>query len=377
MSEADAPRLRLRTFAAPAVHGPDGPLGGTAAQPQSLALLTVLAAAGEQGISRDKIIALLWPECDAKRARHRLSQLCHALRRSLGEHIFLAAGTELRLAQSQITSDVGEFKSACRRGDSERAVGCYGGPFLDGFFLTDAREFERWVEGERVALARAFTEALETLAIEAEARGDRAEAAHWWSRLGEHEPLSSRVIIKLMSALAAHGDRAGALEQARRYEEGLGRELEAEPNPAVVALADRLRHPPPQSDFAPAALRRRLSIAVLPFTKLGSMPDNYLAEGLVEEITHGLAQLEGVRVTSVVSSERLSVASPGAILEGIIRQIDDRVRLIVRLVDSADGSYLWSSRYDRAVDDLFAVQDELSRTIVEDLRGLMGSLSAR
>jgi TolB-like protein len=176
-----------------------------------------------------------------------------------------------------------------------------------------------------------------------------------------------------MSALAAHGDRAGALEQARRYEEELGRELEAEPNPAVVALADQLRRAPAATAPSPAALRRRISIAVPPFARLGTMPENYLAEGLVEEITHRLAQLQGVRVTSVPSAERLSAAGPSAVLEGIIRQIDDRLRLIVRLVDSADGSYLWSSRYDRKVGDVFAVQDELSKVIVEELRGFLGS----
>jgi DNA-binding SARP family transcriptional activator len=346
-------------------------LGGTAAQPQSLALLTLLAVAGERGVSRDKVIALLWPECDAKRARHRLSQLCHALRRSLGD-IFSCASSEIRLDEARITSDVADFRDACAGGDSERAVACHGGPFLDGFFLNGAPEFERWVEGERTTFARGFTEALETLAIEAETRGDRGEAARWWSRLAEHEPLSSRVIIKLMSALAAHGDRAGALAQARRYEEGVGRELEAEPNPAVVALADRLRHAPPQSDPAPATPRRRLTITVLPLTRLGTMPDNYLAEGLVEEITHGLAGLEGVRVTSVPWSERVSRTSPGAVLEGIIRQIADRLRLIVRLIDSADGSYLWSNRYDRVVDDVFVLQDALSKTIVEELRQFPG-----
>jgi DNA-binding SARP family transcriptional activator len=371
MSEADAPRLKLRTLGAPAVEGPDGPLRGTAAQPQSLALLVLLAAAGERGMSRDKIVALLWPECDDKRARHRLSQLGHALRRSLGENIFVPGSAELRLDSRQITSDIAEFKTACARGDSERAVACYGGPLLDGFFLGDSPEFERWVEAERVAFARAFTEALETLAIDAESRGDRPEAARWWSRLVEHEPLSSRVIIRLMSALAAHGDRAGALEQARRYEEELDRELEAEPNPAVVALAARLRVAPTDAGSIQVASRRRVFIALHPFTKLGSMPDHYLAEGLVEEITNGLARLEGVRVTSVTSPERLNRAGPSAILEGTIRQIGNRVRVIVRLMDSADGSRLWSNRYDRAVDDVFAVEDELSMTIVEELRGFL------
>jgi serine/threonine-protein kinase len=330
-----------------------------------------VATAGERGLSRDKIVALLWPECDTRRARHRLSQLCHALRRSLGEHIFSSASSEIRLDPGQISSDVAEFKAACLRGDSERAVACYGGPFLDGFFLSGAPEFERWVEAERVAFARAFTEALETLAIESETRGQQADAARWWSRLAEHEPLSSRVIIRLMSALAAHGDRAGALAQARRYEEGLDRELEAAPNPAVVALADRLRAAPVDAGTFAAVPGRRVAIAVVPIIKLGSMPNDYLAEGLVEELTSRLARLEGIRVTSTTSPERLGRADPNAILEGIIRQIGNRIRLIVRLVDSADGSYLWSSRYERVVDDIFTVQDELSKTIVGELQGFL------
>jgi DNA-binding SARP family transcriptional activator len=320
-------------------------------------------------MSRDKIIALLWPECDSKRARHRLSQLCHAIRRSLGE-VITAGSTELRLDPGRITSDVAEFKHAFARADSERAVASYSGPFLDGFFLSDAPGFERWVEGERVAFARAFTEALETLAIDAESRGDRSKAARWWNKLAEHEPLSSRVIIKLMSALAAHGDRAGALEQARRYEDELGRELEAEPNPAVVALAERLRAAPADAASFPVRTRRRILLTVVPFIKLGSISDDYFADVLREEITHGLAQVEGVRVTSNVSPE-ISSASPAAMLEGIIRQIGDRLRLIVRLVDSSDGSYLWSSRYDRAMDDVLTLEDELSKAVVSDLEAFL------
>jgi TolB-like protein len=58
-------------------------------------------------------------------------------------------------------------------------------------------------------------------------------------------------------------------------------------------------------------------------------------------------------------------------LEGIIRQIGDRLRLIVRLVDSSDGSYLWSSRYDRAMDDVLTLEDELSKAVVSDLEAFL------
>jgi TolB-like protein len=362
--------LRIRSFGSPAVEGPDGPLGGCAAQRQVLALLTLVAAAGERGLSRDKIIALLWPEVDARRSGHRLSQLLHALRRSLGEDALIAAAGEIRLNPDRITSDVAEFKAARSRGVLETAAICYSGPFMDGFFLGDAPEFERWVESERASLARAYGEALETLAIDAETGGDRASASRWWSLLAEHEPLSSRVIMRLMSALAAHGDRAGALHQAQRYEVGVGRELEASPNPAVLALADRLRRAPTAD--APAPDEARFSVVVLPITNLSSARSNdYLAEGLVEELTSRLARLEGVRLVAVPSPESITRASLDAVLEGSIRQADGRIRLILRLVDPADGSHLWSQRYERVVENVFELQDELTEAILRELGAVL------
>ncbi len=80
-----------------------------------------------------------------------------------------------------------------------------------------------------------------------------------------------------------------------------------------------------------------------------------------------LAQLPSVRIIPLGSADRLDRAKPTAVLEGILQQIDSRVRLMVRLVDPADGSYLWSSRYDRTVEDVLAVQDELSKTIVDEI----------
>ena len=366
----DPPVLRLRSFGSPAVEGPDGPLGGCAAQRQALALITLVAAAGDRGLTRDKIVALLWPEADTRRAGHRLSQLLHAVRGSLGEDAIVAAAGEIRLNPDRITSDVAEFKAARSQGELDRAVACYSGPFMDGFFLSDSPEFERWVESERAGLFRAYGEALETLAIESETRGERANASKWWSLLAQHEPLSSRVIMRLMSALAAHGDRAGAIHQAQRYEVGVGRELEASPNPAVLALADRLRRGP--SKDAPPLEVFRFSVAILPITNLSSASTNdYLAEGLVEELTSRLAGLETVRLVTVPSPESITRASLDGVLEGSIRQEEGRIRLILRLVDPADGTHLWSQRYERNLKNVFELQDELTEAIVSELSAFL------
>ena len=87
-----------------------------------------------------------------------------------------------------------------------------------------------------------------------------------------------------------------------------------------------------------------------------------------------LAQLQSVRVIPLGSADGLDRAKPTAVLEGILQQIDSRARLMVRLVDPADGSYLWSSRYDRAVEDVLAVQDELGKTIVDEISSYLAPL---
>jgi TolB-like protein len=378
--------LHLKTLGAAVLEGDAGPLGGAAAQRKSVALLALLAPAGERGVSRDKIVAYLWPDADAERAGHRLTQVLYALRRDLGVDDLFVGSADLRLNPSRLSCDAGDFRVARQAGDLACAVLLYAGPFLDGFFLTGAPEFERWVENERAGFAREYEEALETLAAEAAGRGDARQAAEWWQRLADHDPLSSRVTVHLMSALAAAGNRAAALEWARAHQELVQRELEAAPNPAVLALADQLRRRPESTPMVRAPRPGEVSIAVLPFANLSSVPGNdFFSEGLTEEVMTGLAQLAGVRVAARTSvnafrkdeldareiGRRLGV---GALLEGSIRQSGDRVRLTAQLMAASDGCHLWSEKFERRVEDPFAVQDELAQAIVQGVRGSLAGL---
>jgi TolB-like protein len=372
--------LRLRTLGGAVVQGDTGPLGGAAAQRKSLALLALLAPGSERGMSRDKIVTYLWPDAEPVPAAHRMTQLLYALRRELAAEDLVLGTSEIRLNPAVMTSDVAEFGAARRAGDLEQAVSLYGGPFLDGFYLTGAAEFEHWVENERAGLAREYGEALETLAAQATVRGEHRQAAAWWRRLADHDPLSSRVTVHLMSTLAAAGNRAEAIEQARAYQDLIQRELEAEPNPAILALAEQLRRKPAAAAAAVERGAGELSIAVLPFASLSeSAVNNYFAEGLAEELMGALAREKGVRVVarSSVAAMRNSdsnVREIGsrlgvhAFVEGTVRQADDRLRLSVRLVDAVDGCHLWSERYERTVNDTFAAQDQLTQAIVAGMQ---------
>jgi DNA-binding SARP family transcriptional activator/tetratricopeptide (TPR) repeat protein/TolB-like protein len=251
--------LRVRTFGGLSVDRE----GGAGAQRRPLAVLAILAAAGERGVARAKLIAQLWPDSDDEKARRVLAQTVYSLRRDLGRDDLVLGTTELRLNPEAITSDLAEFEQALERKEHERAVAIYRGPFLDGFYVSDAPEFERWVEAQRSHLAERYRKALRTLAAEAHDRDDPRAEAGWCRRLASSDPLDATVALELMHALVASGDRAGALQHARVYETLVRQELDAAPDASITAYATKLRDSPeqaipiaPPKRRTPAALRR-------------------------------------------------------------------------------------------------------------------------
>ncbi len=231
----------LRLLGSASVDGPDGPVAGRAALRQRVALLALLAVEHPRPLSRDKLVAALWPESGTDEARHLLRESLYILRSALGEDSVLSTGDDLRLNPDRLACDLWEFDVAIARGDFERAVGVYHGPFLSGFHLSDAEEFERWADGERSRLARRYGHALEQLADRQMRDGYPLQAVEWWARLAGEDPLNSRVALRYMQALEAAGDRAGALRHASAHSQLLRTELDAAPEQEVVALAERLR----------------------------------------------------------------------------------------------------------------------------------------
>jgi DNA-binding SARP family transcriptional activator len=229
---------RLETFGGLALLGAGR--RGLAQQRRRLALLALLAAAGERGLSRDRIVACLWPESDAEAGRHALEQLVHAVRRTLGESVFSGVNP-LALNPAAVASDVAEFEHAFAQGELTVAAALYRGPFLNGFYLEDGSEFERWTEAERARFAGRHVEMLQRLGDDAETAGDVVAAAGWRKQLVEADPLSSRHALAYMRALVARGDRAAALQHARVHETLVRQELDCEPDPSVASYVAELR----------------------------------------------------------------------------------------------------------------------------------------
>lgn len=234
--------FRFRTLGGASLEGPKGPVTGRGTQPRRLAVLSLLAAAPDRTLLRDRIVGCVWPEAEQSRARHLLSDAVYVLRRTLGEEALLSRGNEaLRLDEHVVWTDVGAFEAALEAGDLETAVDHYDGEFLAGFHLSGAPDFERWQERQRRRLGSLYGEALERLARKAEDDGDAKAAVRWWKKRAAHDPFDSRIAHALMSALAAAGNPAGALRHARVHELMLRDELGLEPADEVLKLADTLR----------------------------------------------------------------------------------------------------------------------------------------
>src|SRR3984893_7218255 len=140
--------------------------------------------------------------------------------------------------------------------------------------------------------------------------------------------------------------------------------------------SDVKRAPPDQ----PRGTSARKAIAVLPLANMSADPENeYFSDGITEDIINALAKVPGIQVASRTSSfafkdknvdlrqigEKLGVTS---VLSGSVRKVGNRIRIVVQFVNVESGYHIWSETYDRQLEDVFAIQDEISRAIVDALK---------
>jgi len=253
----------LRLFGGLSIEGRATPLSGPAAQRYRLALLARIAGAQPDPVSREILVACLWPDKDTTRSRNLLSQGLRALRGALGSQCLVTDRSSVRLHPEHLPSDVFLFDRAIHAGDLRRAVGLHRGRFLRGFSPPASSEFERWADETGDRLHRSYLATLEALAERTGEQGELLESAELWVRRWSREPLSARLTLRVMEALARAGNRAGALERAEEHARRMDAELDAAPDPAVLELADRIRRdprgvassPPTRSAPAPDATR--------------------------------------------------------------------------------------------------------------------------
>ncbi len=354
------------------------------------ALMGYLAVESARPHTRDQLAGLLWSETGDERARHNLRQALSKIRRSHGP-LISTSGDALTLDLTLCTTDVREFERLAGSHDIDELSHCialYRGELLDGLVLREP-VFDEWILGAQHRLRRSAYNAIERLAhglIEAE-RSE--EAIDVLNRRIAMDPACEPAHRHLMEVFARTGRRSDALRQYQFLSDALQRELGAEPSAETKVLHERIRDidstagapPAAPRKAAPASAEHELpGVAVLPFDNLSGPDDGYFVDGMTEDIITALSHFSSLLVISRLStfayrdgeaSDQRIAEELGAqfLVRGSVRRAGDRVRINVQLIDAHAGSTLWAHRFDRELEDVFLVQDELTSTIVSTLAG--------
>lgn len=366
--------ITVRLLGGVSLRDGDRTLSGPPAQRHRIALLALIVASWPQPLSRDRAMALLWPERDLASARRLLNLAVHVLRSALGDETITSTADGLLLNPAHLRCDLHELRCAIEVNEPDQIVRCHTGVLLDGFHLGDSPEFGYWLDARRDELAHAYVGALRTLAERQERSGDVHGRVQSCQRLVAAVPHSAAYALALMQALDAAGDRAGAIRYAAEHARRLRTDLDIGPDPEVMALAERLRGAAPH-DALPPRSARRSSVAVLPFVNLSAdAGTDYFADGITEDVIAQLSKIHALHVISRSSvmpfkqrsqspreiGQRLGVST---LLDGSVRQDAARVRIVATLIDVETGRQVWAETFDREMTNIFSIQTDVALCI--------------
>lgn len=355
------------------------------------AVLAILALRAPDSVLRGHLTALLWSRRDPQQARASLRQALHELHDSLGSEareLLQVDRSYLALRDDLLWVDVGTLRRPMP--DARDGLAFYRPSFLADLNGLDPA-FDRWLGSERqrlALLARGLAEA-----VLAEATGPPEALAAAEQLLGV-DPAHEAAWRAVMRAYGDSGDRTAAADAFVRCKAALAEYAGLEPSAETLDLARALREdrgrsrgsasiPEPDgvvratgSPRPQAEPRTRIRVGIMPPRALDPGRADELSLGLAEEITTALAPFRWI---SCVSSQSLAAiaaeprdASPAwhdlkldFLLEGTIQHGPNGVRIMARLLDMrAADEVVWARRFDRTMDDILALQEEIASAIV-------------
>lgn len=212
-------------------------------QPKRLALLAYLAApAPGTWHRRDILLGIFWPELDSVRGRTALRNALHVIRQTAGHALMRTRGDEeVSVDPELLVSDARLMEEEAARGDHQSAFRRYRGLYLNGLYVKDAGEFERWLDGERQRLAAIARKSGLSLAVMLEQQGDYESAAEALDKVAVMDPADESVARQLMGVLERSGDRSRALAVYERLRSRMDVEYGVEPSRETVDQAEAIR----------------------------------------------------------------------------------------------------------------------------------------
>lgn len=334
---------------------------------KSRLLLAYLAAAPGRLHPRSRLCGLLWEDRDEGRARGSLRNALSHVRAVVGETIVIGNREAVGVQAGMIETDLARLEQLAAGAEPPKVdVARLAGEFLDNLDA-DGSALQEWIAFER-SRCRTLAQKVLTMAAErAAARGEHEVALALARQLLDLDPYreaSHRLLMRLHA-----DDRPMALAQFRACRDLLHAELGVAPSPQTQALAEELAGRRPAAHPVESRADFQLSIAVLPFAHATTDEDqHFLAEGLADDITTELTRHRDFLVIARQSSFQFAANGAGDaaaalgvrfLLTGSVGRHGDRVSLSVQLLDAATRRSFWAERHERALGEIFAMQDEI------------------
>lgn len=357
--------------------------------PKRLALLAYLLLNNPGGFHRrDSLLPVFWPYQGQKSARNALSNMLYHIRKTLGKEAVENRGSEeIRLNPEVFWCDVLAFEAAFKENEYEKVLKLFRSELLKGFHVQDiSAEFDQWLEQERKKFNSLAIKGGQKQAETAADKNNYNSAIHWAAKVAELEPFSEPAHIRLINYLNKAGDQNAALETCEKFTERIRNEFGEDPGPELKILQEKIKNKQ-SAVTAPAAknasyitMASQPSIAVLPFETLGMEKASAFTDAIHGDILTRLSQVSDLFVisrTSVQSFRGTKKLLPeigmelqvGWILTGEIQEIDQHVKVNVRLVLASEDRQVWAEIYQRELNagEIFNIQAEITRSISQSL----------
>jgi DNA-binding SARP family transcriptional activator len=365
-------------------------------------LLKLLVTAPGQPFASDQIVDALLPDSDVEGATANIQARISELRRVLepglvrgrdsrfivnaGEGYAFAPACECLLdtqafeaglAESRHLAEGGCWKAATER--LERALLLYRGEFLA------EDRYAEWAEGPRSRLRERYLDGLDSLAECYAKLGQLHQAITCCQRILGVEPHRENIVRRLMELQHRIGQRGKALDAFNEGVRALREHLDVGPSPETVALRERIAS---SEGLSGDELDPR-RIAVLPFVNYGAAAeDEYLADGMTEELIGHLSRIRDLRVVARTSVMRFKGATgplvpiarelrAGTLLEGSVRRAGEEIRISAQLIHAVTEDHLWASEYSGSTGDLLGFQRDVAGRVAESLQVVLAQDEAQ
>jgi adenylate cyclase len=364
------------------------------------AVLAYLAMRPDYAETRERLAALLWGDRTDAQARQSLRQCLLELKRglgTLGERALIVEAQSIALDPRRVSVDARQLLHLAETEGADFVADLAAlpsGPFLEGLQVDD-EGFEQWTRIVRADIDLTIASLVRRLE-QAHAGCEGSLAVKAAEQLVALNPVREDSQRLLLTILAHHRGREAALVRADALVAMLRSKLDAEPETetrdliASIRRVQRLPRPaenlkrlvraiPPEEGPESLSSSPRPSIVVLPFANMSRDPEQeYFADGITDDIITALSRLRWLFLIARNSSftykgRAVDVRQVARelhvryVLEGSVRAAGERIRITGQLSDAETGRHIWSEKYDRQMDDIFAVQDEIAQNVVASI----------